>query len=176
MGGDMPAARTAYEAALRDEPANRDALLGLAAVDVRTGRMDSAEAAYLRLLRADPRDAHAQAGLLGLRAARVDPLAAETRVKSLLASDPGAHVLNFALANQLALQGRWPEAQQQYFKAYNGEPDNPDFAFNLAVSLDHLRQFKLARQYYERSVALAAKRSASFDVASARQRIQQLPD
>lgn len=176
MSGEIATARTAYEAALRDDPSNRDALLGLAAVDVRTGRLDAAEAAYVRLLRADPRDAHAQAGLLGLRSARVDPLAAETRVKGLLAGDPGAHVLNFALANQLAQQGRWPEAQQQYFKAYSSEPDNPDFAFNLAVSLDHLRQFKLARQYYERAVGLAAKRGASFDVAAARTRIQQLPE
>src|SRR5260221_10655442 len=33
--GDLAAARSEYEQALRDEPANRDALLGLAAIDVR---------------------------------------------------------------------------------------------------------------------------------------------
>jgi Flp pilus assembly protein TadD len=176
IGGDLKAARSAYEAALRDEPANRDALLGLAATDVRSGRFEAAEAAYVRLLRADPRDAHAQAGLIGLRSARLDPLAAESRVKNLLAADPGAHVLHFALGNQLAQQGRWPEAQQHYFKAHSAEPDHPDFAFNLAVSLDHMRQFKLARQYYARAVDLASKRSASFDVAAAQERVKQLPD
>ena len=176
IAGDLAAARSAYEAALREEPANRDALLGLAATDVRTGRFEAAEAAYLRLLRADPRDPHAQAGLFGLRSARIDPLAAESRVKSLLASDPGAHVLNFALGNQLAQQGRWSEAQQHYFKAHSAEPDQPDFAFNLAVSLDHMRQFKLARQYYARAVDLAGKRGASFDVAAAQERVKQLAD
>ena len=48
------------------------------------------------------------------------------------------------LGNQLAQQGRWSEAQQEYFKAFASEPDNADFAYNLAVSLDHLRQPKLA--------------------------------
>jgi Flp pilus assembly protein TadD len=174
--GDVNGARVAYEAALRDEPANRDALLGLAAIDVRAGRLDAAEATYVRLLRADPRDAHAQAGLLGLRASRVDPLAAESRVKNLLAADPGAHVLHFTLGNQLAQQGRWSEAQQHYFKAFSAEPDHPDFAFNLAVSLDNLRQHRLARQYYDRAIALAEKRGASFDLGAARERSRQLAD
>ncbi|HYD57643.1 MAG TPA: tetratricopeptide repeat protein [Burkholderiales bacterium] len=175
MAGDLASARAGYEAALRDEPANRDALLGLAAIDVRQGRHEFAEAAYLRLLRADPRDAHAQAGLIGLRGGRIDPVAAETRVKNLLATDPGAHVLQFSLGNQLAQQGRWPEAQQAYFKAYSADPEHPDFAFNLAVSLDHLRQHRLARQYYERAVALASKRAPAFDADAVRERIKQLP-
>ena len=174
VSGDLKGARADYEQALRDDPGNRDALLGLAAVDVRLGRLEAAEATYLRLLRDDPRDAHAQAGLIALRSGRMDPLAAESRLKTLLATDPGAHVLNFALGNQLAQQGRWPEAQQQYFKAFAADPENADFAYNVAVSLDHLRQPKLALEYYQRAVALAANRGASFDTAAARARIAQL--
>jgi Flp pilus assembly protein TadD len=174
VSGDIRGARTDYEQALRDDPGNRDALLGLAAVDVRLGRLEAAEATYLRLLRADPRDAHAQAGLIALRGGRMDPLAAESRLKTLLATDPGAHVLNFALGNQLAQQGRWAEAQQQYFKAFAADPENADFAYNLAVSLDHLRQPKLALDYYRRALALVANRGASFDTAAARARVAQL--
>ena len=174
LAGNINGARADYEQALRDDPGNRDALLGLAAVDVRSGRLEAAEATYLRLLRADPRDSHAQAGLIALRGGRMDPLLAESRLKTLLATDPGAHVLNFALGNQLAQQGRWPEAQQQYFKAFAADPENADFAYNLAVSLDHLRQPKLALEYYQRALALAAKRGASFDAAAARMRISQL--
>jgi tetratricopeptide (TPR) repeat protein len=159
---------------LREEPANRDAILGLAAIDVRGGRFEAAEAAYLRLLQADPRDAHAQAALIALRAGRVDPVAAESRVKLMLADNPGAAVLNFTLGNQLAQQGRWAEAQQEYFKAYSAEPDNPDFAYNVAVSLDHLRQPKLALDYYRRALALAKARGASFDYAGAESRAAQL--
>jgi tetratricopeptide (TPR) repeat protein len=172
--GDIARARADYEEALRDEPGNRDALLGLAAVDVRSGLFEAAEGTYLRLLRADPRDAHAQAGLIALRGARMDPLVAESRVKTLLATDPQAHVLHFTLGNQFAQQGRWAEAQQEYFKAFAAEPENADFAYNLAVSLDHLRQAKLALEYYQRAVALAATRGASFDAVAARARIAQL--
>jgi tetratricopeptide (TPR) repeat protein len=174
VAGDLGAARTEYQEALREEPSNRDALLGLAALDVRAGRFEAAEGAYLRLLRSDPRDAHAQAALIALRGARVDPIAAESRVKIMLADNPGAHVLNFTLGNQFAQQGRWAEAQQEYFKAFASEPDNADFAYNLAVSLDHLRQPRLALEYYKRALALAKARGASFDVVAAETRAAQL--
>jgi tetratricopeptide (TPR) repeat protein len=170
----MPRALADYREALQSEPGNRDALLGLAAVDVRSGRLESAEAIYVQLLRGDPRDSNAQAGLIALRSARMDPLLVESRIKTLLAADPGAHVLNFTLGNQLAQQGRWAEAQQQYFKAFVAEPENADFAYNLAVSLDHLRQTKLAIDYYQRALALASTRGAAFDATAARERISQL--
>ena len=174
LAGDFATARTDYEQALRDEPANRDAQFGLAALDVKAGRYEAAEGAYLRLLQANPRDVEAQAALIALRGGRLDPLVAESRVKSLLAAEPRAHVLNFTLGNQLAQQGRWAEAQQEYFKAFSAEPDNADFAYNLAVSLDHLRQPRLALEYYRRALALAKTRGASFDDAAAQARIAQL--
>jgi tetratricopeptide (TPR) repeat protein len=174
LAGDLAAARADYQEALREEPANRDALLGLAALDVRAGRHEAAATAYLRLLQADPRDAHAHAALIALRAGRVDPVAAESRVKLMLAENPGAHVLNFTLGNQFAQQGRWAEAQQEYFRAYAAEPDNPDFAYNLAVSLDHLRQPSLALQYYQRAITLAKARGASFQLQVAEDRAAQL--
>ena len=174
LAGDLASARTEYQQALRDEPANRDALLGVAALDVRAGRFEHAEAGYLRLLQSDPRDSHALAALIALRAGRTDPVAAESRVKSVLADNPGSHVLNFTLGNQLAQQGRWAEAQQEYFRAYSAEPDNADFAYNLAVSLDQLRQPKLALEYYQRAITLAKARGARFDLAGAETRVAQL--
>ena len=174
MAGDLATARGEYEQALRDEPSNRDAVLGLAALDVRSGRYESAEALYLRALATDPRDPQAQAALLALRSSRADPLVTESRVKSMLAAEPEAHVLNFTLGNQFAQQRRWAEAQQEYFKAYSAEPDNADFAYNLAVSLDHLRQGRQALEYYQRAIALAGKRGASFDLGAAKTRAAQL--
>jgi tetratricopeptide (TPR) repeat protein len=172
--GDVAAAREAYRLALADDPNNRDALLGMAAVEMRSGRYEAADRLYRQLLQADPRDAHAQAGLLALRSNLTDPVAAESRVKTLLADDPGANVLYFTLGNEYARQGRWAEAQQAYFKAFAADSENPDFAYNLAVSLDHLRRPKLALEYYRRALALAAKRSANFDQAAARERAQEL--
>jgi tetratricopeptide (TPR) repeat protein len=174
LKGDFATAHRDYQDALREQSTNRDALLGLAAVDVRTGRLESAEATYLRLLQLDPNDAHAQAGLIALRASQLDPLATESRVKSMLAAAPGAKVLHFTLGNQLAQQGRWAEAQQEYFKAFAANPENADFAYNLAVSLDHLRQAKPALDYYRRAIALAERSGGSFDLATARDRAAQL--
>lgn len=174
QAGDLAASRSAYARALAGEPTNRDALLGLAAVEIRSQNPAAAEELYLRLLRADPRDPHAQAGLLALRGQSSDPVAAESRIKTLLAGDPESGALNFALANQYSQQGRWAEAQQAYFKAHAADPDSPDIAHNLAVSLDHLRQPKLALEYYRRALALAERRAAGFDRDALLARVQQL--
>ncbi len=173
--GNLAVARADYQDALRDNPDNRDALLGLAAIDLKTQNFGAAAARYERILEIDPRDPYAQAGLIALRSGRADPLVTESRVKSLLAVDRNAPVLNFTLGNELAAQGRWAEAQQEYSKAYAADPENADFAYNLAVSLDHLHQQKPALEYYQRALSLAgAQGGASFDMAAARGRAAQL--
>ncbi|TMH39690.1 MAG: tetratricopeptide repeat protein [Betaproteobacteria bacterium] len=170
---DLAAARDGYQRALAREPTNRDALLGLAAIDVRSGQLNSAEARYLRLLEIDPRDSHAVASLISLRG-QLDPVASESRLKSFIASQPEAALLHFSLGNQYAQQSRWSEAQAAYFKAHSVDPENADYAFNLAVSLDRLHQGKLALEFYQRALALADRRAASFDPARARLRVQEL--
>ena len=174
QSGDVDAARAAYQLALRDEPGNRDAILGMAALETHAGRFDLAEAHHLRLLQVAPRDPYAQAGLLALRAERIDALQAESRLKTLLAADTEATPLHFSLGNQFARQGRWAEAQQAYFQALAGDPEHPDFAFNLAVSLDRLYQPAQAMAYYRLALALAERRVASFAPEAARLRLQQL--
>ncbi len=167
-------AREAYTRALHDEPGSRDALLGLAAVEMRLGHVEAAEDLYARRLQGDPRDAHAQAGLLALRGAQADPIASETRIKMLLVANPQAHALHFALGNQYAQQGRWAEAREAYLRAYGADSENADFAYNLAVSLDHLRQSNAALEHYRRALGLAAKHSVAFDLQAAELRAQQL--
>jgi len=169
---DLDTAREIYQGVLQRDPNNHDALLGMAAVDVRLRNYEPAEARYLRLLELDPRDGYAQAGLLALRQA--DPVASESRLKNLLASQPDSPQLLFALGNQYALQSRWSEAQQAYFRALAADPENPDYAFNLAVSLDHLHQRPQAVEFYRRSLALADRRSATFDRALAAARAREL--
>jgi tetratricopeptide (TPR) repeat protein len=96
------------------------------------------------VLESDPGDVTAQAALINLRGGG-DAGQSESRLKTLLAGQPDSPALHFALGNLYARQGRWSEAQQAYFQAYALEPDNADYLFNVAVSLDHLRQNKLAR-------------------------------
>ncbi|HEY6239626.1 MAG TPA: tetratricopeptide repeat protein [Burkholderiales bacterium] len=170
---DLAAARDGYQRALAREPTNRDALLGLAAIDVRGGQLEAAEARYLKVLEMDPRDSSAVANLITLRG-QLDPLASESRLKTLIATQPEAEHLHFALGNQYAQQSRWSEAQAAYFKAYSVDPENADYTFNLAVSLDHLHQTKPALEYYRRALMLADRRAATFSPAQARMRVQEL--
>jgi tetratricopeptide (TPR) repeat protein len=163
----------AYQRILAREPRNRDALLGAAAVYMRGQAYEQAAGHYLEVLRRYPRDAVAQAALISLQDG-VDPVAGETRVKSLLNATPGDSNLHFSLGNLYAEQGRWPEAQQAFFEAYRLDTENPDYAFNLAVSLDRLGQHAGAREYYERAGSLAATRPAAFDPALARARLAAL--
>lgn len=174
QSGDLEGARRGYQQALHSEPRNVDALLGMAAVELRMRQYAMADRYYQHALRLDPRNPYAQAGMLALRNQQVDPVAAESQVKTLIAQSPRAEDLQFTLGNQYAQQGRWDEAQQAYFKALAADPNNPDFAYNLAVSLDHLRQAKPALQHYQLALKLAESRGAGFDAEAVRTRVAQL--
>ena len=171
--GDLAAARTNYESALQRDATSRDALLGLAAIDVRMREFALAAARYEKLLELDPRDGFAQAGMLALRR-QADPVQSESRIKTLIATNPETTPLYFNLGNEYAQQSLWSEAQAAYFKAYSTDPDNPDYAYNLAVSLDHLRQGRQALEYYERALILAQKRPSGFDREQTQSRIREL--
>jgi tetratricopeptide (TPR) repeat protein len=162
QGSQFDAARRDYERALKADPNNVDALLALAAIAQRQGRSGDADRYRQRAIDADPRDPAAQAASLGSSESG-DPLANESRLKTLLASQPESGPLNFALGNLYSRQNRWSEAQQVYFNAVAADADNPDYLFNLAVSLDHLRQPKLAAQHYRLALEAAQRRPAAFD-------------
>lgn len=171
--GDLGAALSAYEAALKNDPVNLDALHGMAIANQRLGKSAEAEQYFQRALETDPKDGLAIAGLVSLRG-QPGGVQAESRLKGVLAEQPGNPAVNFALGNLYAQQGRWGEAQQAYFKAMESDPDNADYLFNLAVALDQLHQIKPAAQYYARAIAAAQKRTGGFDVAQAAERLKKL--
>jgi len=172
--GNDTAAAQAYRKALQSEPRNTDALLGLAAVSARQGENEQAAAYFMQVLEADPRNASAQAGLIAL-SAQTDAQAAESRLKQMLVQQPEAAFLHASLGNLYADQERWPAAQQAYFEAYRLESENPEYAFNLAVSLDHMGKANLAAQHYERTLQLMQQRGgAGLDRAQIESRIAQL--
>ena len=172
VAGDTAVARSGYQRVLQQEPDNRDALLGMAAIAANRGQGAEAQAFYGRLLELDPADAQAAAGITSLQ--RGDPDLAESRLKGVLAASPENGAALFALGNLYAQQARWPEAQLVYFRAVGSEPANAGYAFNLAVSLDKLNQKKLALDYYKRALQLAAKGGATVNQATTEERIWQL--
>ena len=173
QGDRLEEARRLYEQVLRGDSRNVDALLGLAAIATRQGQSERAQRWYQRVLEADPSEVTAQAALINLRA-QTDGGQSESRLRMLLAGQPESAPLHFSLGNVFARQQRWKEAQQAYFQAYALEPDNADYLFNVAVSLDHLRQDKLAEQYYRMALSAAEKGKGTFDRDQAFRRVAEL--
>ena len=147
-----------------------DALLGLAAIASLENREADAQRLYREVLDLDPRNAAAQGALLDLLG-NIDSQATESRLKTLIDRDPSPHLYQ-TLGNLYADQARWNDAQAAYFEAWRGAPDNADYAFNLAVSLDQLRQYPAALTYYEK--ALGSGGMYRFDRAQAEARVREL--
>ena len=173
QAGRLEEAQRGYEHVVRSDAKSTDALLGLATIAALQGQTERAQAYYLNALESDPNDSTAQAGVINTRG-QADPGQSESRLKTALASQPDSSALHFALGNLYARQLRWSEAQQAYFRAYSTEPDNADFIFNLAVSLDHLRQNKLAAQYYQMALNASGAANPSFDRIQVKSRILEL--
>jgi Tfp pilus assembly protein PilF len=172
--GEIELARRDYEQVLQRDPNNTDALLALAAIAQRQGRPADADALRQRALVANPSDPSTQAAALSGSVAEADPQSTESRLKSLLTAQPESAALNFALGNLYARQSRWAEAQQVFFNAVAADGDNPDYLFNLAISLDHLRQPRLAGQHYRMALEAAGRRPAAFDRSKVEKRLGEL--
>ena len=170
--GDAASASEAYRAVLENEPRNRNAHLGLAATAARAGRRDEAAAHYARVLASHPADAVARAGLIAFD--ERDPARSESALKTLLRREPRAAHLHFDLGNIYAAQSRWAEAQRAYFDACRFDGDNADYAYNLAVSLDHLAQRRGALDFYRKALALSQGRPPAFDTAAVLARIRDI--
>jgi len=171
--GDLPLARNLYQKVLLVEPRSIDALLGLGAIAWKEGRIEEAGQRYQRVLELEPRNPYAQAGLIAIIGG-ADPQASESRLKQLIGREPSAF-LYFTLGNLYADQGQWPGAQQAYFQAYQLQPDNSDYAFNLAVGLEHLGQIRPALDYYRKALDLSFRKGrANFDQNLVIQRVGQL--
>jgi Flp pilus assembly protein TadD len=169
--GDYVSASQSYRQVLGSDEHNRDALLGLAAIAQQLGQTETAQNYYRQLLLLNPRDPAAQAALTIYDA---DGGNTESRLKLLLSEQPRSGSLNFALGNYYADQSNWAEAQQSYFNAHTLEPANAQYAFNLAVSLDHLGQPKIAAQYYQQALQLDVSGHSGFDRTLAQRRLNEL--
>ena len=172
VSGDASSATKAYRDVLRQEPGNRDAHLGLAALAMRAGRWNEVAGHYAQVLESNPADTVARAALIGIE--EPDPVRGEDRLKALLRREPHAAHLHFELGNLYAARQRWPEAQRSWSDAYRFDGDNPDYAYNLAVGLDHLSRPQSALRRYREALFLSRSRAAGFETADVLQRIRDL--
>lgn len=171
--GNYIQAEAAYQEVLKTMPENRDALLGMAAIAWRKGNVRGAYEYYLKVLKLYPRDAVAITGMISLQD-NTDPLRNESTIKLILREQPETAFLHFALGNNYAIQSRWPEAQQAFFEAWRLQSDNPDYAYNLAVSLDHIGQSRAAMEYYNKALEQADSTQVSFNTTNVLARVNDL--
>ncbi|MFA6120107.1 MAG: tetratricopeptide repeat protein [Sideroxydans sp.] len=170
--GDYATASQGYKEVLRRDERNRDALLGLGAIAQQQAQDQAAQHYYRQVLLLDPRDPVALGAMAAYSASNgVDT---ESQLKQMLTEQPRSASLNYALGNVYADQSRWADAQQAYFNARMLEPSNAQFTYNLAVSLDHLGQSRLAAQYYQQALQLDPASNAGFDHAQAQRRLNEL--
>ncbi|RDH82639.1 MAG: hypothetical protein DIZ80_10180 [endosymbiont of Galathealinum brachiosum] len=162
-----------YKKVLKQESKNRDAYLGLAAIGTKEQRYEYARQKYQYLLKLNPRDSLATAGLSSLEN-QVSPQLSESQIKFMLKQQPDSAHLYFALGTLYSKQGRWPEAQSSYFSAWSAENKTADYAYNLAVSLDHLDKKKQALDFYQLSIKLKKASSGNFSQVDTENRIRSL--
>jgi tetratricopeptide (TPR) repeat protein len=148
--GNYNLAMTRYNQVLEVDPGNRNALLARAAINVQNGNSNAAIKDYQTLLLRNPKDSLAMTSLIAV--ANYSPQDTETQLKLMIRDEPDSPYLNFALANAYGAQNRWQEAQGHYFKALENNPGDPNYAYNLAVSLEHIAQPLAAVSYYQRAL------------------------
>ncbi|GAB4128499.1 MAG: hypothetical protein Fur0040_11450 [Sideroxydans sp.] len=170
--GDYATAAQGYQQVLQQDEHNRDALLGLGAIAQQQRQDQLAQHYYRQVLLRDPRDDVALAALASYQTDGNGE--SESQLKQMLAEQPRSAALHNALGNVYAEQSRWAEAQQAYFNARTLEPANAQFTYNLAVSLDHLGQGRLAAQHYRQAMQLDPAGNAGFDRTQAEQRAAEL--
>jgi predicted negative regulator of RcsB-dependent stress response len=173
--GEWEAARNELNAILRNQPNNLRALEYLAQVHIETGNMAQAKNTYARILQLDPQHLVAQAGLI--RTSRTNSLDYEATLQSLHNSYPDQAFIPYMLGNLFARQQRWSEAAGSYQQAISladssqGIPSQ--YVYNLAVSLEHLREMDAALAEYRRAESLV-KTGDNIDVAILNARIERL--
>ncbi len=173
LKGDYDRARKVYSAVLIQKPKNRDALLGLAAVATKQGHLPEARRLYRQLLEHNPKDENAQMSLMGLQRAQ-DPVAQISRIKELLRRRPDSPQLHFNMGISNSALSRWGDAQRAFFQAFRLDNSNPNYAYNLAVSLDRLGKTEAAINYYQRALQLADNYPINFTLSTVEWRLQQL--
>jgi len=168
--GDNNAALEKYNRVVTDDPQNRNALLARAAINVQSDDNVKAIKDYQTLLIANPKDSFAMSSLISV--ASISPSKSESQLKKMMRDEPLSPHLNFVLANIYGTQNRWQEAQNHYFKALENNPDDPNYAYNLAVSLEHIAKPKVAIVYYQLALANFNNGKATFNKVVVDKRVE----
>ena len=163
-------AREAYSQALNRSPTQRDALLGIAYAHYALGNVDQALSTLRRLVDLYPRDSDAISAIYLISGGDIQ--AEETRFKQLLERSEHPAAIHYTLGVLYYDQSRFGEAERAFSKAVAIAPEQPDYAYNLALSLDRLGRMRDAARQYVTALNLASQTNAVFNRDLARARLK----
>ncbi len=159
QGNDLQA-KQLYREVLKKDVQQIDALLGMASIAQRQSRRADAMGWYKKVLEIEPRNPVALSGIANAYP-QADKVSQLSHLKNLIAKAPDTAHYHASLGNLYANESQWRLAQQAYFDAARLAQDNAEYAFNLAISLEHLGKPKLAVTHYQRALNLVMQSGAS---------------
>lgn len=152
---DYEAARNELNAVLREQPASKDALLRLAALDSTETKFPEAENAYRRLYKPGATDLRPLEGLLQLYAKERAPAKAQELLDAEVHASPDSRPVRFLLASTEMREGKLDQARQQLEWARSADPKSADAYLSLGA-LDQMQgHTNEALQSYLKARALA---------------------
>lgn len=165
-------AREAYSQVLARSPTQRDALLGIAYAHHALGDVAQAIATLRRLIELYPRDSDATSALYLIGGG--DPQIEESKIKQLLERSERPALLHYALGVLYFEQNRFGESERSFDRALALNPEQADYAYNLALSLDRLGRRREAAKNYVLALNLIHQSNAAFNPSIARARLRLL--
>jgi tetratricopeptide (TPR) repeat protein len=173
--GRLDEAKKRYTALLNQRPQSRDGMLGMLCTDHALGDEAQVRQDLDRLLTIHGHDPHVIAAQFLLSGG--DPSVVEPRLKTmaLRVDQPGP--LYFALGVLYTDQQRWADARWAFQKAVALEPQELDYAFNLALATDIQGDDAQAKVLYERllkALPTSGHHAVAFDRDAVIERVQVL--
>ncbi len=153
-----PVAAQSYEQALRADPRNAAARVGLGGVFYKQGRLQEAEAEVRRALaiRPDYAEAHSNLGVVLQAHARYHE--AEQSLRRALKLKPAFLDARLNLGSVLSLLGRYRDAQDSFERILRVEPRNPPALIGLARNWALQGRFTEAESLYKRALDIDPRR------------------
>ncbi|MBZ9822207.1 YaiO family outer membrane beta-barrel protein [Mesorhizobium sp. CA4] len=155
---DLLAARDAFSKVLSLAPTYRDASLGMAEVEFRSGNLDAALPLAETVAKADPANADAAALVGNIRKAKQvgnpKPAAAAPAkaTKQLRQPDPVPGLIE--LGRRLRTAGKLPEAEKAYRRALKLAPKDTDILVGLGLVAGSSQRFDEADRLFDRALAI----------------------
>lgn len=172
-----PQAAELLEQILTLQPASIQALMLYGSLQLSLGNQSRASEMFSRVISLDPGNISARVGFLqSIPGYSADDLIRE--FSRLQQNSPDNHLLAFELGRAFATQSRWTEAARSFNRALelagSSTANNqvlPDYAFNLAVSLDRRGERMQAIRYYNEALDRAGSSQTGFDQDVVKQRV-----